>query len=402
MSQALDRVIQAQPRVRSRRAASRLLLLLVLAGAAAAIYRLAAGDGEMAAVPSVSAPAAVPVVVGAVTSRDLPIWFSGVGSVQPLNVVTVKVRVDGQLDRVAFTEGQEIHAGDPLAQIDPRPFQAQLKQAEANRAKDEAQLANAKVDLARFTKLASMGASPSQNVDTLKAQVAALEATIQADQAAIDTARLQLGFTNVTSPISGRVGLRLIDPGSIVHATDPNGLVTVTQMQPIAALFSLPQDELPEILAAASQGKLTVEAYTRDGARRLAQGELIFVDSQVDQANGQVRLKASFANDDRSLWPGAFITAHLLVRVDRNATVLPARAVLRGENGTYVYVLQPDQTVVVRPVKTGPTVDGFTAMLSGVSPGETVVFDGQSRLAPGTKVDAKQTPTAAAVSGSPS
>jgi multidrug efflux system membrane fusion protein len=341
----------------------------------------------------------VPVTVDRATSWDLPIWLDGIGAAQPLNVVTVKVRVDGQLDRVAFTEGQEVHAGDLLAQIDPRPFKAQLKQAEANRTKDQAQLANAKVDLTRFTKLTSLGAAPSQNVDTLKAQVASLEATVEADEAMVDTARLQLGFTSVSSPIDGRVGLRLADPGSIVHATDPNGLVTVTQMEPIAVLFSLPQDDLPEVLSAVAKGKLSVAAYTRDGSRNLAQGELVFVDSQVDQSNGQVRLKATFANPDRSLWPGEFISARLLVRTDRNVTVIPSRAVQHGQAGTYVYVLKADQTVELRPVKTGSIVDGVTALLAGVSPGETVILDGQSRLNPGAKVDAKEQPAAEASTG---
>ena len=300
--------------------------------------------------------------------------------------------MDGQLQRVLFTEGNEVHTGDLLAQIDPRPFQAQLKQAEANLAKDQAQLDNARVDLGRFSRLATMGASPGQNVDTLKAQVASLEAMVQADQAVIDTARLQLEFTHVTSPINGRVGLRQIDPGSIVHANDTNGLVTVTQMQPITVLFSLPQDDLADVLAASSKGKLTVVADTRDGSRTLARGELVFVDSQVDQTNGQVRLKAAFTNEDRALWPGEFVSARLLLRTDEKSTVVPARAVQRGQEGTFVYALKPDHTVEVRAVKTGPTVEGFTALLSGVNPGDDIVFDGQSRLLPGMKVDAKQVP----------
>jgi membrane fusion protein, multidrug efflux system len=374
-----------------------LLLLFLAVGVAIDLY--AARDRLNATTRTGSQPAPVPVTVGPVTTRDLSIWLSGLGSVQPLNAVTVKVRVDGQLDRVAFTEGRDVQKGDLLAQIDPRLFQAQLKLTQANLAKDLAQLANARVDLARFSKLASMGASPSQNVDTLKAQVATLMATAQADQAAIDTAQLQLEFTRVTSPIDGRVGLRLVDPGSIVHASDVGGLVTVTQMQPISVLFSLPQDELPGILKAASQGMPTVEAFSRDGTQSLARGELVFIDSQVDQTNGQVRLKAAFTNNDRSLWPGEFVTAHLRVRTDRNATVVPARAVLRGQNGTYLYVLKADRTVEARPVETGETVDDVTAVVSGVVPGETVVFSGQSRLAPGARVDAKKASAAATAPG---
>jgi membrane fusion protein, multidrug efflux system len=394
MNEVVDRGTQASPGARKKRIVVRLLLLAM----AVAVCTFVVGRRGRADAKPAPAPAPVPVVVGPVERRDLPIWLSGVGSVQPLNVVDVKVRVDGQLERVAFTEGQEVHAGELLAQIDPRPYQAQLMQAEANLARDEAQLANARLDFGRFTRLASMGASPGQNADTLRAQVAALEATVKADHALIDTARLQREFTNVTSPLNGRVGLRQVHPGAIVHAADPSGLVTVTQLEPISVLFSLPQDDLPDILAASAQGKPTVTVRTGDGTRDLAQGELLFVDSQVDPTNGQVRLRASFANGGRTLWPGEFVTARLLLRTDRNAAVVPARAVQRSQDGTFVYALKPDQTVEVRPVKTGPTVDGFTALLAGVTPGELVVFDGQSRLVSGAKVTAKQaTPATATV-----
>ncbi len=310
---------------------------------------------------------------------------------QPINVVTVKVRADGQLDRVAFTEGQDVQAGEVLAQIDPRPFQAQLNQALANQAKDQAQLANARLDLGRASKLATLGAGTSQNADTLKAQVAELEATVQADEAMVETARLNLGFCTVTSPLTGRVGMRLVDPGAIVHASDPNGLVTVTQMQPISVLFSLPQDDLAEVLAGQARGELPVAVDARDGGRHLADGKLVFIDSQVDPANGQVRLKANFANADRSLWPGTFVTARVKVRTDHAATVVPDRSVLRGENGPYVYVVRADHTVAVEEVKPGPSTDGFTEILSGVQPGQSIVLDGQSRLAPGVKVDVRPT-----------
>jgi multidrug efflux system membrane fusion protein len=376
-----------QPRTRPVRLGLTTALALGLIAASVAVAVLFLHRGRAA--PAVAAAPAVPVTAGPVAVRDLPIWFSGIGSVTPLNVVNVKVRVDGQLERVAFTEGQEVRAGDLLAQIDPRPFAAQLKQAQANLAKDRAQLANARVDFARFTKLASMGAAPSQNVDTLKAQVAALEATVDADEAMIDSARLQLGFTTITSPLDGRVGLRLLDPGSIVHATDANGLVTVTQMQPIAVIFTLPQDDLPDLLAASSVGKVTVDAYTRDGTRDLAQGELVFIDSQVDPANGQIKLKALFQNPDRALWPGEFVTARVLVRTEPNVTVVPARAVLRGQTGTFVYAVKPDSTVEVRPVTTGVSVDGVTAIVSGLTAGEAVVVSGQARLVEGAKVDAQ-------------
>jgi multidrug efflux system membrane fusion protein len=382
--EVMQRDAGSTPRLRSR-ALIGLLVLVLLAGSGAAAYRLTVHASDRSRVAM--GPAAAPVTVGTVTQRDVPIWLSGIGSVQPIDAVTVKVRVDGQLDRVMFTEGQEVRAGDVLAQIDPRPYQAQLDQAVANKTKDQAQLVNARLDLGRANKLATLGAGTSQNADTLKAQVAQLEAAVQADQAMVDTARLNLEFCTAKSPLDGRVGMRLVDPGAIVHASDPNGLVTVTQMQPISVLFSLPQDDLPAVLAGQAHRELSVTVYTRDGSHHLADGVLVFVDSQVDQTNGQVRLRANFANTDRSLWPGAFVTAHVMVRTDQNATVVPDQAIQHDEAGPYVYQVQPDQTVAVRQVTLGASADGFTEILSGVTPAETIVFDGQSRLAPGVKVE---------------
>jgi multidrug efflux system membrane fusion protein len=383
--EVVGREIETRQRLRVGRSAIRLLAVLLLVGAGIALYRLVMSHNGHE--HGASTPAAIPITAGVATTRDMPISLSGIGSVQPINVVTVKVRVDGRLDRVAFTEGQDVQAGEVLAQIDPRPFRAQLNQALANQAKDEAQLANARLDLGRASKLATLGAGTSQNADTLKAQVAELEATVQADEAMVETARLNLGFCTVTSPLTGRVGMRLVDPGAIVHASDQNGLVAVTQMQPISVLFSLPQDDLAEVLAGQARGELPVAVDARDGGRHLADGKLVFIDSQVDPANGQVRLKANFANADRSLWPGTFVTARVKVRTDHAATVVPDRAVLRGENGSYVYVVGADHTVAVHEVKPGPSTDGLTEILSGVQPGENVVLDGQSRLAPGGKVD---------------
>lgn len=344
--------------------------------------------------PAAATPA-VPVIAGAATQRDLPIWLTGVGAVQPLAAVNVRVRVDGQLMRLGFDEGQEVKAGDVLAEIDPRPFQALLRQAEANQAKDEASLRNSRTDLGRNTRLAGMGAGTAQQVDALQAQVGAQQATILADAAQVDTAKLNLEFATVRAPIDGRVGARQVDAGSVVHATDANGLVTVTQMQPIAVQFSLSQDMLPEILAAQAKGPLDVAVDARDGSRHLADGKLSFIDSQVDPQSGQIRLKAIFANTNRALWPGAFISARLLLRTDHGALALPSRAILRGQKGEYVYVVKADSTVEVRDLKTGPSVDGYTAVLSGLQSGEKVVFDGQYRLRGGTLVAAK--PDTAAV-----
>lgn len=337
-------------------------------------------ESSMAAQP----PPPVPVTIARVDRMDLPIWLAALGSVQPLNVVTVKVRVDGQLDRVMFTEGTEVRRGDVLAQIDPRPFEAALASARATLAKDEAQLANAKMNVTRFEKLASIGAAPTQNLDTFRAQAAELAAVADGDRAAIDTARLNLGFATVRSPIDGRVGLRLVDPGSIVHASDPSGIVTVTQMDPIAVLFPVPQDQLAAVRA--SGGRPTVAVYTHDGAQKLAEGELAAIDSQIDPTTGQVRLKALLPNAKRQLWPGELVTSRILLRTEKDAIVVPAQAVLQGQQGPYVWIANPDATVAVRPVVTGATVDGRTEVRSGLAPNETVVVSGQARLAPRAKI----------------
>jgi multidrug efflux system membrane fusion protein len=386
------------PSLAWRRPLRAALALGLLAAACVIAYTLWAQKPARAAAAAVTAR--VPVSVVNADRQDLPIRLASIGTVQPLNMVNVKVRVDGELQRVNFVEGQDVKAGDLLAQIDPRPFEAQARQAQANLQKDEAQLANARAELSRYTSLAGLGAAPSQNVDTLKSQVAALEATVLADRALYDTAHLQLSFTTIRSPIAGRVGMRQIDPGSLVHASDASGLVTVTQVQPVSVVFSLPQDALPEILAQQARGKLAVSIYTRDGTRSLSEGELQFIDSQVDTATGQIRLKASFANADRALWPGELVSARLLLRTQRDAVVIPARALMTGARGTYVYVVGGDHTASVRAVTAGPSVDGQASIASGLEAGETVVLDGQVRLSPGSKVEAKRAEKVKAASAS--
>jgi len=316
--------------------------------------------------------------------------------VQALNAVTVKVRVDGQLDHVAFTEGQDVHKGDVLAQIDPRPFRAQLKQAQANKAKDEAQLANGRLDLDRSLTLEAKGVATKQTLDTQRSQVAALEATLEGDQAAIEMCQLQLEFSTVTAPLSGPAGLRLVDPGTVVHASDANGLVTITQMQPIAVLFTASQDELPDVLAAMCRGDPVVVAYTRGGDRPLACGKLVFVDSQVDQSTGHIKLKALFDNASRALWPGEFVDARVQVATVKAATVVPAKAIERGQNGTYVYRIKPDNSVEVSSVTVGHVAEGIAIIANGLVSGDRIVVDGQYRLQPGARVEPRQ----ATVSGS--
>ena len=380
-----------------RRAGAKLSVAAGILGVAAGIVVYTHGmPARPVADRAPPAPARIPVVTARVAARDLPISLAGIGSVQPLASVVVKVRVDGQLDSVFFTEGQEVREREKLAQIDPRQYEALLKQAEAMRVKDQVTLKNQRIDLARFTKLAKTGAATMQSVDTLAAQIGATEATIDADDAVVATAKLQLEFTTLRAPIDGRVGLRLVDPGSIVHGSDATGLVTITQMAPISVLFTLSQDDLPRIRKAMMGSGLKVEVSTRDGSRRLAEGDLTFLDSQVDPSNGQIRLRASFANTDRMLWPGTFVTTRLLLRMERGITAIADRAVLRGQKGPYVYVVKTDRTVEARLVAPGPSVDGFTAIRSGLAVGETVVVDGQSRLSPGATVQ-EQAPAATVV-----
>jgi len=361
------------------------LVGIVLAGAAAAIWQWGL-PVPVAPEPVQAANSPVPVTVAAVTTQDVPVWLSGIGTVTPLNAVDVKVRVDGQLQSVFFTEGQEVTAGQLLAKIDPRSYQTTLAQAEANRRRDLAQLTNARQEVVRASKLASAGAGTSQSLDTVRAQVAALQATLDADQATIDAAKLSLDFTDVTSPLAGRVGMRNADPGAIVHASDAVGLVTVTQIVPIAVLFSLPQDDLPAVMEAQVHNELAVAVDTRDGTRHIADGKLVFISNTVDQATGQIQMKAVFTSTDRMLWPGQFVSARLLLRTDRNATVVPAQAVQTGQNGLYVYVVKPDNTIVAQNVKAGPSVQGFTQITNGLTEGQNVVLSGQSRIAPGRLV----------------
>jgi len=287
---------------------------------------------------------------------------------------------------VYFREGQLVHAGDLLGLVDPRTYQAQVLQAKAVMDKDQAQLTSNMVDYTRAQKLAAAGAGPTQTVDTLRAQVAALRAAIEGDQANLDIAKLQLSFTHVTSPITGRTGQRLIDSGAIVHNADISGLVTVTQMDPISIQFSVSQDELPAILAANGKAPLKVVAQTRDNVRQLANGTLAFIDSQVTSSSGQIQLKADFANADGALWPGELVSVRLLEGTITGATVVPAAAVQQGQQGSFIYVVNGDGTVAPRQVRPGEVVDGMQQIITGIEPGQKVVTGGQFRLSTGTKI----------------
>jgi multidrug efflux system membrane fusion protein len=330
---------------------------------------------------------AVPVQATVATKRDVPVYLTGLGTVQAFNTVTVKTRVDGELQKVAFTEGQDVKAGDLLAQIDPRPFQATLDQATAKEVQDEAQLANAKVDLQRFASLATRDFATKQQLDTQKALVAQLQAQIEGDQAAIDSARTQLDYATITSPISGRTGIRLVDQGNIVHATDTTGLVVVTQLQPISVIFTLPEDQLASVKATMASGPATILAMSRDGKQQLADGTLALVDNQIDQSTGTIRLKGTFANRDGALWPGEFVNIRLLASTAHNVVTIPSAALQRGPDGYYAYVVKPDGTVEMQPLEIGQIAAGTAIVDSGLSAGEQVVTSGQYRLQPGARAE---------------
>ena len=331
-------------------------------------------------------PPEVPVHVGTAEKEPFPLILNGLGTVQATNVVTVRSRVDGQIEKVAFEEGQMVNEGDPLVQIDPAPFKAALDQATAKLAQDQASLTNAKQDLARTTILSKQGDATLQLLDQRTANVASLNAQLQADQAAIESANVQLTYTTIRSPLTGRAGFRLIDPGNIVHAADQNGMLTITQLQPITVVFTAPEQDLPAIHEALQSGPLKVTAYSSDGKKALADGTLKLIDNQVDVASGTIHLKASFDNADHALWPGLSVSTKLLVSTVPDAVVVADNAVQRGPNGLYVYVVTPDSKAELRNVSVGP-IDGGQALIEkGLSPGERVVTSGQYKVVPGQPV----------------
>lgn len=359
--------------------------LLIVGIAATAVWR-----GKVKKVASSQKPIgsqAVVVVIGNAEQKDVPIWLSGIGTVQASNTVTVRPRVNGSLDTVNFIEGATVKAGDVLAQIDPRPYQSVLAQAVAKEAQDQAQLANARLEAARFTDLLKNDAVSKQQLDQADATVAQLEALVQADQAAIQAAKLDLEFTTVRAPIAGRTGVRLVDAGNLVTANQGAGLVVLTQLQPISAIFTLPQQHL----VALGQGKdpdnkgFVVQALNDNGTV-LAEGTLELIDNQIDTATGTLRLKATFTNDNLTLWPGQFVSARVLVEIRRNAVVVPTEAVQPGLEGEFCYVVKEDSTVEPRSVKPTFTIEGKTVINEGLKAGERIIVVGQSKLKPGAKV----------------
>jgi membrane fusion protein, multidrug efflux system len=347
-------------------------------------------------------PQAVSVQTALVTRTDVPQYLEGLGTIQAFNTVMVTERVDGQLQQIAFTEGQTVKKGDLLAQIDSRPYQAVFELATATKSKDEAQLDNAKRDLDRYMILAPNNLASKQTLDTQRALVAQLEAQIKADQANIDSAKTQLNYTTITSPINGRTGIRLVDVGNNVHSTDTTGIVVITQIQPISLIFTLPENVLPQISQAMAHGQVKVIALSRDDITTLDQGNLLLVDNQIDQATGTIRLKATFPNAKNTLWPGQFVNARLLLQAWHKALTIPSTAAQRGPNGMFAYVVKPDHTVEARALKTGVEIGGTLLVESGLQEGERVVTSNQFRLQPGISVqtDVNDAKAAPALSGS--
>ena len=363
---------------------------IVLLGVSAYVVRVQSGNAQSKTSSSPGQAgrlAPVPVVATAARASDMAVYLTGLGSVTPLNTVTVHTRVDGELTKVPFQEGQHVNAGDLLAEIDPRPFQAQLTQAQGQLLRDEALLRNARVDLERYQTLFAEDSIPKQQLDTQVELVHQFEGVVETDRGVIDNVKLQLIYCRITAPLSGRLGLRLVDPGNIVHASDQNGLVVITQLQPIAVVFTIPEDSLPPVLAKLNSGvKLPVDAWDREQKQRLATGTLLTVDNQIDPTTGTVRLKAIFPNTDGRLFPSQFVNAHLRLDIKRGATVVPTAAIQQSAQGTFVYVVKPDHSATVRPVKVGVTEGDSAAIDSGVSPAEMVVVDGADRLREGSLV----------------
>ena len=370
----------------------------VLALTAVAAMPRVAGNSAPAAETPTPPPTGpgVPVTAGTVAAADVPVFLNALGTVQAYNMVTIRSRVDGQIVKVAFNEGQDAKAGAPLIQIDPRPFQAALDQAIATKEKDQAQLVSAQADLNRWAELVTTGAKSRQTYDQQKALVGQLQASIKADEAQIETARLNLGYADIRAPIDGRLGIRMVDVGNMVRATDATGLITISQLKPIFVSFTVPQEHLHKIHEKQAGGDLTVLAYGGDNKTQLSEGKLTVIDNAIDQPTGTIRLKGTFANTDERLWPGEFVNVRLILSVHKGAPTVPAQTVQDGPNGRYAYIIKEDNTVERRTVEVSAVQDGIAVITKGLSIGDRVVVDGQYRLTNGARVKVEATAPGAA------
>src|SRR5579871_2267410 len=347
-------------------------------------------------------PHAISVAVAPVQKQDVPVYLTGLGAVTAFNTANIKSRVDGQIMKVNFREGQEVHQGELLIEIDSRPFEVQLEQMQAQLFRDQAQLRDAKLNLDRYTTLIPSGSIAQQQVDTQKALVDQLDGTVRTDQAQIDSAKLNIVYCHITAPFNGRIGLRQVDPGNIIHASDTNPMLILTQLQPIAVIFTLPEDQLPSVAQRMKQGTLEVDAFNRDDQTKLATGRLLTIDNEIDPTTGTAKLKAVFDNKDNKLWPNQFVNANLLLETRKNSTVVPTAAILRGPQGTFVYAVNGDKTVQDKNVTVALTQGDITVVSDGVNPGDTVVTDGQDKLQRGSRIEPRNvTPSAGTATTGP-
>jgi len=369
------------------------LAVVILLGVGVYFFARRGSEAKSGSSSSVSAGTgtrgfgAIPVVAARARKSDIGVYLPCLGAVTPIYTVTVKSRVDGQLMQVYYKEGDLVHQGDPLAEIDSRPYRVQLTQAEGQLLKDQALLDNARIDLARYQTLLTQNAVPEQQLATQKALVAQYEGSVKTDQGQVDGAKLNLVYCHITAPIAGRVGLRLVDPGNIIHASDSNGLLVITQIQPISVIFTIAEDHVAEVLERMRAGqRLRVDAYNRDKKTKLAQGWLTTIDNQIDQTTGNLKLRATFSNSDNALFPNQFVNARLLVEEKHGVTVVPTAAIQRNAQTTYAYFVKPDSTVTVREVTLGTTEGDDAEISSGLSPGDVVVMTGVDKLQEGSKV----------------
>jgi multidrug efflux system membrane fusion protein len=363
-----------------------------------AIWRLSPDTEVPVAAAQTSTPG-IPVTAGTVAAQDVPVFLHGIGTVQAYNMVAIKSRVDGQIVKVDFKEGQDIKAGDPLFQIDPRTFQAALDQAQAAKQKDEAQLVGAQLDLDRYEKLIGSGWQTRQSYDQQKATVGTLQASIKGDEAQINTAKLNLSYADIRSPIDGRLGARLVDKGNLVHANDNTPLVMITEVKPIFVSFTLPQDNFDDLREGQNNTPLVVYAYSGDGKKQLAEGKLTLIDNAIDQATGTIHLKARFDNENERLWPGEFVSLRVVLSTRQNVATVPSQTVQDGPDGHYAYVIKPDNTVERRAVEVASIQDGIAVVTKGLAPSERIVVDGQYRLTNGARVNPTAPSAPAATAG---